>query len=81
MIGQVVDEISILSFDYKHVIQKIELAPEHSWDGSKFAYRSGYYTWDGPMEGIKWGQYHACLSEKEYRTLAAAAKKKGWPMF
>jgi len=81
VLGTIVDEISIISFDYKHVIQKIELAPSASWDGSRYAYRSGYYTWDASMQYVKWGQYHACLSERECEKLLKLAQRKRWPIF
>jgi hypothetical protein len=81
VLGRVVDEVAILSGDYKHVIQKIELIPSQSWDGSRFAYRSGYYTWDASMLQVKWGQYHACLSAREFARLAREARRKGWLAF
>ena len=81
VLGRVIDEVAILSGDYKHVIQKIELVPSQSWDGSRFAYRSGYYTWDRPFAQVKWGQYHACLSAREFARLAKEARRKGWAAF
>jgi hypothetical protein len=77
-IGKVVDEVYIMVDDYKHLIQKIEFKDGVSWDGSKFAYRTGYYTYDGQMKNIKWGQYTQFLTEKEYKALLSKAKEKGW---
>lgn len=81
VLGKVVDEIAIISFDYKYVIQKIELVESQSWDGSRFAYRSGYYTWDAPMRQVRWGQYHVCLSARELARLTKEARRKGWAVF
>jgi hypothetical protein len=80
LLGKIIDEVGFISFDYKYVIQKIELAPNISWDGSRYAYRSGYYTFDGNLRKVFWGQYHACLSEREYEQLLALARAKGWPV-
>lgn len=77
-VGKVVDEVSVLSFNYKYVFQKVELAPGMTWDGSRYAYRDGYYTWDAKMEKVLWGQYHPLPSEKEKRSLLRKAKNKGW---
>jgi hypothetical protein len=79
-LGRVIDEVGFISFDYKYVIQKIELEHNIIWDGSRYAYRSGYYTFDGRMEKVVWGQYHSCLSEREYEQLLALARAKGWPV-
>jgi hypothetical protein len=46
-IGKVVDEVYIMVSDYKHMIQKIEFKDGASYDGSKFGYRTCYYTYDG----------------------------------
>ncbi len=80
LLGTVEDEVSLISFDYKYVVQKIRLAPNIAWDGSQYAYRSGYYTFDGNMQKVLWGQYHSCLSEREYEQLLALARAKGWPV-
>jgi len=80
LLGTIVDEVGIVSFDYKYVVQKIRLAPEIVWDGSEFAYRNGYYTFDGTMQKVLWGQYHSCLSECEYEQLLTLARAKGWPV-
>ncbi len=79
--GTVIDEVYIMVSDYKHMIQKIEFADRQSWDGSKFAYRTGYYTYDKDMKHIKWGQYTQFLTEKEYRELLKRAREKGWEIF
>ena len=77
-IGEVVDEVYIMSDDYKHLLQKIKFKDGVSWDESKFGYRTGYYTYDGQMKKIKWGQYTQFLTEKEYKALLSKAKEKGW---
>ncbi len=79
-LGTIVDEVGFVSFDYKYVIQKIRLMPNIVWDGSEFAFRSGYYTFDGTMQKVLWGQYHSCLSEREYKELLTLARAKGWPV-
>jgi hypothetical protein len=79
--GIVVDEVYIMVSDYKHMIQKIEFSDGESWDESKYAYRTGYYTYDKDMKNIKWGQYTQFLTEKEYRELLKKAKDKGWDIF
>jgi len=79
--GTVVDEVYILVSDYKHMIQQIEFKPGVSWDGSKYAYRTGYYTYDGQMKNIKWGQFTQFLTEKEYKALLSKAKARGWKCF
>ena len=76
--GKVVDEVYIMVGDYKHLIQKIEFAEGVSWDRSRFAYRTGYYTYDGRVKRIVWGQYTQFLTEKEYGQLLAKANTKGW---
>lgn len=80
VLGTIVDEVGFVSFDYKYVVQKIKLTPNIVWDGSEFAYRSGYYTFDGTMKKVLWGQYHSCLSEREYKELLTLARAKGWPV-
>lgn len=76
--GKVVDEVYIIVNDYKHMIQKIEFAQGLSWDRSKYAYRTGYYTWDANFKRIIWGQFTQFLTEKEYSRLLEQARKKGW---
>ena len=78
VVGKIVDEVSVLSFNYKYVYQKIELAPDMTWDGSRYAYRDGYYTWDAKMVKVVWGQFHALPSEKEKRGLLKSAYSRGW---
>lgn len=87
--GNVVDEVYILVGDYKHLIQRIEYPQSADWsgntaaywDGSKFGYRTGYYTFDNTGRKILWGQYTQFLTEKEYRELLGKARQKGWPIF
>ncbi len=79
--GVVVDEVYVMVSDYKHMIQKIEFSPGESWDGSQFAFRTGYYTYDKEMNKIKWGQFTQFLTEKEYTELLKRAKEKNWDIF
>ena len=72
--GVVEDEVYIMVGDYKHLIQRIRMAPGLSWDGSEYAYRTGYYTYDANMSRIVWGQYTQFLTEKEYSKLLGRAK-------
>jgi hypothetical protein len=72
--GVVEDEVYIIVGDYKHLIQKIRFIDGVSWDGSIFAYRTGYYTFQHGKRYIKWGQYTQFLTENEYRTLLQKAK-------
>jgi len=69
LVGRVEDEVYVMVGDYKHLIQKIRFADGRSWDGSTFAYRTGYYTYQHGRKAIKWGQYTQFLTEKEYSTL------------
>jgi hypothetical protein len=78
-VGPVVDEVYIIVGDYKHLIQKIRFATS-GWDGSEFAYRTGYYTYAHGKKVIKWGQYTQFLTEKEYSCLLQKAKDRGWPV-
>ncbi len=77
LMGVVRDEVYILVGDYKHLIQRIEKDAGY-WDGSKFGYRTGYYTYDKGGKRILWGQYTQFLTEREYRTLLNKAEAKGW---
>lgn len=81
VLGKVEDEVSIIVGDYKHVIQRIQFAPGESWDGSEYAYRTGYYTYDASMKRIVWGQYTQFLTQLEYVELLGKARAKGWPLF
>lgn len=78
--GKVEDEVYILVHDYKHMIQRISPHPEGStwWDGSKYGYRTGYYTFAKGKKSIVWGQYSQFLTGNEYRRLHRKAVKKGW---
>jgi hypothetical protein len=77
--GKVVDEVYIMVSDYKHMIQKIEFKEGVSSD--KFAYRTGYYTYDSQMKNIKWGQFTQFLTERQYKALLSKAKEKGWNLY
>ncbi len=76
--GKVVDEVYIIVGEYKHLIQKIEFSNGVSWDGSQYAYRTGYYTYQYGRKNIKWGQYTQFLTEREYRELLGKARAAGW---
>src|ERR1051326_2338543 len=80
-IGKVVDEVSIIVGEYKHLIQKIEFTEGESWDKSQYAYRTGYYTFQYGRKNIKWGQYTQFLTEKEYRDLLGKTHAAGWAIF
>ncbi len=76
--GTVKDEVYIIVADYKHMIQRIELAEGITRDGSKYAYRTGYYTFDADHNHVLWGQFTQCLTEKQYNELLGKARDKGW---
>jgi len=78
--GIVEDEVYILVSDYKHMIQQIRHPESACWDGSKYGYRTGYYTYDKNMKHIVWGQFTQFLTEKEYNQLLSKARAKGWPI-
>ncbi len=80
VMGTVEDEVYIIVGDYKHMIQRVRFAPAITWDGSEYAYRTGYYTFDARGRSIKWGQYTQFLTENEYQTLLSKARAKGWPL-
>jgi hypothetical protein len=79
--GIVEDEVYIIVNDYKHVIQKIKIECGTYWDGSQYAYRTGYYTYDAKRKRIVWGQYTQFLTEQEYKKLLSKARAKGWAIF
>ena len=79
--GIVEDEVYIIIGEYKQMIQRIKFAKGESWDGSEYAYRTGYYTYDKKGVNIKWGQYTQFLTQKEYKRLLEKAKEKGWDIF
>jgi hypothetical protein len=81
VVGKVEDEVYVMVGDYKHVIQRIRFAPGVSWDGSEYAYRTGYYTYDASMRRIVWGQYTQFLTQLEYAALLGKVWAKGWPVF
>jgi len=79
--GIVEDEVYVMVNDYKHVIQKIKIECGAYWDGSQYAYRTGYYTYDAKRKRIVWGQYTQFLTEQEYKELLSKARAKGWAIF
>jgi hypothetical protein len=72
LVGTVEDEVSIMTEDYKHLIQRIRLS-----DG-RYGYRTGYYTYDVAGRTIKWGQFTQFLTAQQYQTLLSQAFAKGW---
>lgn len=85
--GRVEDEVAIYVSDYKMLIQRIRCPENPSfhvgekgryYDGCKYGYRTGYYTFDQSGKKLLWGQYTQFATEKEYRRLLRKAKKKGW---
>jgi hypothetical protein len=79
--GVVKDEVYILVGDYKHMIQRIRFHEGKGWGGNRYAYRTGYYTFDKKMQRIVWGQFTQFLTQSEYKELLSKAKEKGWPIF
>lgn len=79
--GIVEEEVYIMVNDYKHVIQKIKIERGIYGDGSQYAYRTGYYTYDANRKRIVWGQYTQFLTEREYKQLLSKARAKGWAIF
>jgi len=57
-VGTIVDEVSVVCFDYKYFIQKIKYtSPWVESMGEEYGYRIGYYTIDAKKTKILWGQY------------------------
>lgn len=81
LIGEIVDEVSVICDEYKHVMQRIRFSPDASNDGCRYAYRTGYWTWTADGKKVVWGQYTQLLSEREQRKMIARARAKGWPIF
>ena len=81
LIGKIIDEVSVICDEYKHVMQRIRFEPDASNDGCRYAYRTGYWTWTGDGKGVVWGQYTQLLSEREQRKMIARARARGWPIF
>ena len=79
--GVVEDEVSLVVDGAKHVIQRIKLAKDVSWDGSEYGYKTGTFQLDPRTGAIKWAQYSQVLSEREMSELFARARAKGWPIF
>lgn len=78
--GVVEDEVGIVVDGAKHVIQRVRLADDMTWNGDSYGYRTGSFFVDRRTGSIKWAQYAQTLLEPEYRELLALAKKKGWPV-
>jgi hypothetical protein len=80
-IGTIEDEVAVNTApDYKVVLQLIRFH-ETNWDGSRHAYRFGYFTLTKYSKRIVWGQYALTLTEKNLRKLLAKARAKRWPGF
>ena len=79
LLGTVDDVVSIITADYNHMIQRIRLSPEiaREWN-AKYAFRTCYYTLTRETRKPAWGQYHALVSEQNFRRLAKKANEKGW---
>lgn len=78
--GIVEDEVFIIVGEYKQMIQRIKFADKVCWDGSKFGYRTCYYTFDKTGKKLLYGQFAQFLTEKEYKSLLKKARDKGWPI-
>jgi hypothetical protein len=77
LLGTVVDEVSVIVDDYKHLIQRIKLDPS-TYGANKYAYRTAYYTLSAKEHRPVWGQYHGLVFETDFRKLLRKAHKKGW---
>ena len=81
--GKVVDEVEDMGEYYKSVLQRIE--PDEGYgpfnDGSRCAYRFGYYVYSLKSERIVWAQRALMVSSKECQHLLAEAEKRGWEAF
>jgi hypothetical protein len=75
--GKVVDEVSTITSHYKNILQRIGL-PEAHEDGSKYAYRFGYYVYSFKAKRVIWAQRPLLVTSKECQDLLAQARKKGW---
>ena len=80
VLGVVVDEVSVVANDAKHVIQRIKLTKDVARDGSEYAYKAGTCYVDPRAGDVKWAQYSQIISEREHRELLAKARAKGWPI-
>ena len=80
LIGRVADEVSVIVADYKHLLQRIAIAKPADWGDQAFGYRTGYYTFDARGTRLLWGQYTQFLTARDYRTLLARARAKGWDL-
>ncbi len=80
-LGEVDDAVSVLIRDYNHVLQKIKLTDKQAsasrW-GTKYVFRSCYFTLADRTKRITWGQYNPILYPWVFRALIRKAQKKGW---
>ena len=79
-VGNIVDEVHVVSLGYKHAIERIHQVPVGREVAGEFAYRFCYYA---PSEnGTKvFGQYGTLFPEAAVRELLKLAHEKGWPIF
>jgi hypothetical protein len=80
-VGEVVGEVYVIVNDYKHMIQQIQFTEGEGWGDNRFAYRTGYYTFQYDTNRIKWGQFTQFLTQSEYKELLGKARAKGWDIF
>ena len=69
--GKVIDEISVISHDYKHFIQKIK------WDDNgEIGFRICYYTITKNGKNLVFGQYASQIPQKKFDELLKKCKEK-----
>jgi hypothetical protein len=80
LLGEVIDQVQVVSRGYRHVIQRVHELPEAREEGEEFAYRFGCHAI--ATEGKrKFGQFAPVLSERELRRLLKRAHERHWPVF
>lgn len=79
-VGNVVDEVHVMSLGYKHCIERVHQLPEGREVAGEFAYRFCYYA---PSENGRkvFGQYGTLFPQAELRELLRRAHEKSWPIF
>jgi hypothetical protein len=77
--GRVVGEVENIGGGghYKSVLQKIDPGEQYP-DGSRFAYRFGYYVYSFRAKRVIWAQRPLLASAKELKDLLNQARAKGW---
>lgn len=80
LVGEVVDEVSLIRDRHKIVIQQVRYTQQHLWDDAELGYRIGYFRiagrW-GKVE-VRWSNRSMLLSEVEVDFLLKQAAQKGW---